>query len=115
MSPPGYEAGEPPPISTKCSPGLPPATQKQERERANDSTTGVSSKGVKPVSGHFLESRVSNTHPTAPIKNVIHPVNLIKPGTTMGKSLPSHWRSTSATKVSGTALGVPLNNGEILT
>jgi hypothetical protein len=50
------------------------------------------------VSGHFLESKVSNTHPTAPIKNAIHPVNPIKPGTTMGKPLPSHWRSTSATK-----------------
>jgi hypothetical protein len=41
MSPPGYEAGEPPPISTKCSPGLPPATQNQEQERANDSTLGL--------------------------------------------------------------------------
>jgi hypothetical protein len=41
MSPPGYEAGEPPPISTKCSPGHPPATQNQERERANDSTLGL--------------------------------------------------------------------------
>jgi hypothetical protein len=41
MSPPGYEAGEPPPISTKCSPGHPPATHNQERERANDSTFGL--------------------------------------------------------------------------
>jgi phage/plasmid-associated DNA primase len=38
MPPPGYEAGEPPPISTKCSPSLPPATQNQEWEQANDST-----------------------------------------------------------------------------
>jgi hypothetical protein len=41
MSPPGYEAGEPPPISTKCSPGFPPATQNQEWEQANDSTLGL--------------------------------------------------------------------------
>jgi hypothetical protein len=41
MSPPGYEAGEPPLISTKCSPGHPPATQNQEWERANDSTLGL--------------------------------------------------------------------------
>jgi hypothetical protein len=41
MSPPGYKVGEPPPLSTKCSPGLPPATQNQERERANDSTLGL--------------------------------------------------------------------------
>jgi hypothetical protein len=41
LSPPGYEAEEPPLISTKCSPGLPPATQNQERERANDSTLGL--------------------------------------------------------------------------
>jgi hypothetical protein len=41
MSPQGYEAGEPPPISTKCSPNLPPATQNQEGERANDSTPGL--------------------------------------------------------------------------
>jgi hypothetical protein len=41
MSPPGYEAGEPSPISTKCSPGLPPAIENQERERANDSTLGL--------------------------------------------------------------------------
>jgi hypothetical protein len=45
MSPPGYEAEEPPPISTKCSPGLPPVTQNQERERANDSTLGLVSYG----------------------------------------------------------------------
>jgi hypothetical protein len=50
------------------------------------------------VSDHFLKSRVSNTHPTAPIKTAIHPVKPIKPGTTMGKPLPSHWRSTSTTK-----------------
>jgi hypothetical protein len=41
MSPPGYGAGEPPPISTKCSLSFPPATQNQERERANDSTLGL--------------------------------------------------------------------------
>jgi hypothetical protein len=41
MSPPKYEAGEPPPISTKCSLGHPPATQNQERERANNSTLGL--------------------------------------------------------------------------
>jgi hypothetical protein len=41
MSPLGYEAEEPPPISTKCSPGHPPATQNHERERANDSTLGL--------------------------------------------------------------------------
>jgi hypothetical protein len=41
MSPPGYETKEPPPISTKCSPDLPLATQNQERERANDSTLGL--------------------------------------------------------------------------
>jgi hypothetical protein len=41
MSPAGYEAGEPPPLSIKCSPGLPPATQNQEWERANDSTLGL--------------------------------------------------------------------------
>jgi hypothetical protein len=41
MSPPGYEAGEPPLISTKCSLGLPPAIQNQERERANASTLGL--------------------------------------------------------------------------
>jgi hypothetical protein len=45
----------------------------------------VSSKGVNPVSGHFLESRVSNIHPTVPIKTTIHPVKPIKPGITMGK------------------------------
>jgi hypothetical protein len=41
MSPLGREAKEPPPISTKCSPGHPPATQNQEGERANDSTLGL--------------------------------------------------------------------------
>jgi hypothetical protein len=29
------------PISTKCSPNFPPATQNQELERANDSTLGL--------------------------------------------------------------------------
>jgi hypothetical protein len=41
MSPQGYEAEEPPSISTKCSSGLPAATQNQERERGNDSTLGL--------------------------------------------------------------------------
>jgi hypothetical protein len=57
--------------------------------------TGVSSKSGKPVSGHFLESRVSNIHPTMPINTAIHPV---KPRTTMGRPLLSHLRSTSNTK-----------------
>jgi hypothetical protein len=35
------EAEEPPTISTTCSPGLLPATQNQERERANNSTLGL--------------------------------------------------------------------------
>jgi hypothetical protein len=69
------------------------------RERASKRlNTGVTTKGVKPVPGHFLKSRVSNIHPTAPIKTVIHPIKPIKPGTTMGKPLPSHWRSKSTTK-----------------
>jgi hypothetical protein len=77
----------------------PPTCNSKPRARARKSLyTRVSSKGVKPVSGHLLESRVSNTHPTAPIKFVIHPINPIKPGTTMGKPLPSHWRSTSVAK-----------------
>jgi hypothetical protein len=41
MSPPWYEAREPPLILTKRSPGLPPATQNKEREQANDSTLGL--------------------------------------------------------------------------
>jgi hypothetical protein len=60
--------------------------------------TVVSTKGVKPVSSHLLKSRVSNIHPIAPIKTAIHSIKPIKPGTTMGKPLPSHWRSTSTTK-----------------
>jgi hypothetical protein len=50
------------------------------------------------VSGHFLESRVSNIHPTVPINTVIHPVKPIEHGTTMGRPPLSHWRSTSTTK-----------------
>jgi hypothetical protein len=50
------------------------------------------------VSGHFLKSRVSSIHLIVPIKTAIHPVKPIKPGTTMGKPLLSHWRSTSTTK-----------------
>jgi hypothetical protein len=41
MSPLGMRPENHPLISTKCSPGHPPATQNQERERANDSTLGL--------------------------------------------------------------------------
>jgi hypothetical protein len=74
----------------------PPTYNSKQRARASKRlNTGVSSKSGKPVSGHFLESRVSDIHPTMPINTVIHPV---KPRTTMGRPLLSHWRSTSTTK-----------------
>jgi hypothetical protein len=50
--------------------------------------TEISTKIVKPMLSHMLKSRVSTIHPTTPIK----------PRTTTGKPLLSHWRSTSATK-----------------
>jgi hypothetical protein len=50
MSPPGYEAGEPPPISTKCSLGLPTCNSKPRARTSKWLNTGVSPKGVKPVS-----------------------------------------------------------------
>jgi hypothetical protein len=71
MSPTGYEAEEPPPISTKCSLGLPPATQNQERERANDSTLGLVPKvwnqcraiSSKVGLATFILSNLSNLEP----------------------------------------------------
>jgi hypothetical protein len=77
----------------------PPICNSKPRARASKRlNTGVSTNGVKPVSGHFLKSRVSNIHPIAHINTAIHPVKPIKPGTTMGKTLPSHWRSMSTTR-----------------
>jgi hypothetical protein len=87
MSPPGYEAT--PDINQMFSGPL-TCNSKPRARTSKWLNTGVSSKGVKPVSGHFLKSRVSNIHPTLPINTAIHPVRPIKPGTTMGKPLPSH-------------------------
>jgi hypothetical protein len=59
----------------------------------------VKTKRVKPVLRHLLKSGVSKNHHITPSKA----------GTTTGKPLPSHWRSTSTTKRNAWFLVIPLS------